>query len=198
MRSLHQLEEYAKEIFKERLTRSVGLIQRDIEKEEHAIRSQMLQALDRLFLTGSKKQSEKRKRAIAYVHIFYLRSAVLTNTYELQMELRDETGYMDKETCREFWVPEFIMGYFREDMEYFKKKAVKNVVGVSYVHLQRIKRKYYSVYATLIGQYFLQEIKQIETLDSFWKLEKTNELQVIYGEYMGEGVCIYPRLEVSV
>lgn len=77
------------------LEQSTENILQEIEKKDSLVKKEFLQAIESVLSAGFQMQQRKEKQAIAFLHIFYLRSAILTDTYELQIYLFDKRSYLD-------------------------------------------------------------------------------------------------------
>lgn len=197
MLSLSQLDSFSKEVLEERVNNNIEDIRQRMNKNPGKLESNFLKLFDDLFMECVAMQERKEKGKIAFIHIFYLKSPVITESYEMQINLFDKNSYMDQTDCYRLFVPEFFIQYYKEDMEYFYKKAKMNVFGFNYANYQEIRLKYYDLYLLLIGQFFLNLVKRIVELPSFLKMEKEEGLVIIYGGYMDRGLQIYPPVEVK-
>lgn len=198
MLKLNEVNTFAKEKLSGRLQYSTERIIAEIEKNGTSIRNDYLSKFDALFkLCISQQQNEEKKKA-AFIHIFYLQSALYTEKFELQFQVLDKMSYLDKAECRELWRPEPFITYYLEDMKWFEQEAYQQIVGFGYPQIMDIKKKYYTVYLGIVGQFFIKEAAHIAGLSSFDEMAKEETLQIIFGGYMDRGVQIWPPLEVKV
>lgn len=198
MLALSELNTFAKEKLSGRLQHSTERIAAEIEKREASIRNDYLSKFDALFQLCISQQQNGCKNKTAFVHIFYLQSALYTENFELQFQVFDKMSYLDKAECVELWRPEPFITYYLEDMKWFEHEAYQQIVGFGYPQLMDIKKKYYTVYLGMIGQFFIKEAGYIAGLSSFDEMDKEETVQIIFGGYMDRGVQIWPPLEVKV
>ena len=198
MQSISELNTFAKEMLGERLEDSTKKIILELERNQTAIRRGYLTKFNELFQDCIEQQQCGQKGNAAYVHIFYLNSALYTQKYELQLQVFDQMSYLDKSECMALWMPELFAKHFHDDMEWFERVASQQIVGFRYSHMMEIKRKYYTIYLGMIGQFFLREAAQIAELPSYKNMKKVEGIQIIFGGYMDQGIQIWPPLEVQV
>lgn len=184
---------FAKKCMREKFRESLERFQGDLEKEESLMRKTYLPSFDALFKKCMEFQRAGRKEAAAYVHIFYLNTALLTENFELQLNIFSKDSYFDKTECMELCNVNFLMKYFKDDMEYFEKKAYREVVDFDYADLMNWKRSYYKQFISLINLFFLREITHIVELKLFQEMEKQPDIKIAFGGYMDSAFLIWPK-----
>jgi len=190
-----EIYDFAKEFFAEQGRKSTEAIIQQLKKDNKTQKS-LVNAFDELFLRCKKLQQGENKGRIRYIHIFFLKSCLFTEKYEIQITLFDEQSYADKCYVYELWNPEVFTQYFQKDLKCFREK--NNLILFDYHKFQDIKFKYYHMFLTLIGQFIIQEIRHVAELPSYGAMEKHPEIQFIYGGYMDKGFQVYPAAEVII
>lgn len=191
-----EIDSIAMMILGEQISQSTEEIVKHLEKFGESVVQDLLNVYDGLFTACLKLQQNRKKNKIRFIHIFYLKSALLTGKYELMLSLFDKTSYLDQNECYSIWIPSFFIKYFKDDLDAFHKKASIQLPRFGYKDYQDIRIRYYDMYLALIGQFILREIDKVVMLPSFYKIEKEEEITIIYGGYMDKGIQVYPPMEV--
>ena len=90
-----------------------------------------------VFQKAQQMQKADRKGKICTMGISYLQSSVLTENYELRIDLYDKEFYLDSAECCTYWKPEFVTGYLLQDVEYFKKEIRFKIPQIKTYELQQ-------------------------------------------------------------
>lgn len=193
-----EINTFAKETFQELLKQSTKSILQELKQNTSSAKKEFLQAVDSVLTLGYQMQQRKEKEAITFLYIFYLKSSLLTGTYEFQINLFDKRFYFDKQECYGFWIPRLFVKYFEEDLTNFYEKARKHLIQFGYAAKQDVKLRYYDAYLAMIGQFIIKEGPELAKLSSFQKLEKEEDIRILFGGYMDRGIRVYPPLSVEV
>lgn len=191
MYSREQLNEFAKEFIVPRLEGNIKQIQQEIIQDGAKIKGELLSCVDSLFKKCISQQQKKDKQPIRYIHFFYLRLAVLTQQYDIQINAFSEQSYMDAIETMTLWKPDFIMNYYEEDIAAIEKEARKQVVRFGYSQLIALRQRCFSIYVMLIGQYLMGVAGDIADLESFRQMGKTEDIQIVFGGYMDKGIQLW-------
>lgn len=191
MYNREQLNEFAKEFMTPRLEKNVKQLQQEIAQNGAKIKRELLSCIDSLFNKCISQQQKKNKQSIKYIHFFYLRLAVLTQQYDIQINAFSEQSYMDDIETMTFWKPDFIMKYYEDDIAAIEKEARKQVVRFEYSQLMELRQRCFSIYVMLIGQYLMSVVGDIAILESFHQMKKTEDIQIVFGGYMDKGIQLW-------
>lgn len=134
-----------------------------------------------------------KKEAVKYIHIFYLQSAMLTQKLEYQINVYSELSYMDVAECSELWYPDFIMDFYKKDMEDLDKTAKQKVIKYGYCEFREMQERCFSVYVAMVGQYVANKAEKIVELDSYKEMIKEDDIQIIFGGYMDKGILVWAQ-----
>lgn len=190
-----QLYEFYKEFMEPRLEKNIQKITSAQEEKGIQARDALLTCADRLFQKCIRQQQEGKKQPIRYIHFFYLNLSLLTGCYDIQINAFNEQSYMDKTESMELWDPGFIMELFEEEMNEMEAEGKKQVFRFGYPQTMELKKRSYFIYAMLAGQFILNHIEEIAGLPSFSEMEKTEDLQMVFGGYMDKGIQIWPKVQ---
>lgn len=193
---IEALDDFAKDFFSERLVASTGQIREKLKSDENTIRKEYLDACDRLFTKCNMQQERGEKGPIRFIYFFYLKSAMLTGKNEIQMNAYTELGYMDRVETVEFWYPNFIMDVFEQDMKLLDIEAKKRVMHYGYEHYMELKDKCFPLYISYIGKYIMMEMEKVISLQSFKKMKKTDDFEIVYSGYMDKGIRVFPPMKI--
>lgn len=107
-----------------------------------------------VFQKAQQMQKADRKGKICTMGISYLQSSVLTENYELRIDLYDKEFYLDSAECCTYWKPEFVTGYLLQDVEYLKKEIRFKIPQIKTYELQQFIDGYLLNYMYLLAQFF--------------------------------------------
>lgn len=186
---------FSRAYFQKTIPNTIRQISLEWERGKEQIRKEYLSIFDELFQKCIGMQKTGRKEKIQFIDIFYLHSSLVTGTCELQLELFDRHYYKDGHPCYVNWKPEFFIRHFEQDLAAFEKLAKNEIIRFDYSSFWNVKKRYYSIFLVMIGEFFRREIEQIRALDSYQELDKEDGVRFIYGAYMDQGVQIWPVLE---
>lgn len=191
MDTLDKNEVYVQKLMSEQYEKNLLEISKEYVEKKEKIDKEFISVFDALFRSGIAMQQEGRKGKIAVISIFNLKSSILTENYDIQINLYDENFYLDRKDIFAFWKPTFLMKYYKSDMEFYKEKT-KHILGIGYEKLQEFRMQYCDLYTVLISKYCMEKSGEIVKLESYKQLEKWEETIITFGSYMDKGICIYP------
>jgi hypothetical protein len=90
---LLQLEdstEYFAGIMEEQYKHSIALFLHEFKEKKQVYKQEFMKVIDQVLLKGIEKQENGRKERIAYICIFFLKSSIMTNSYQMQINLYDQ------------------------------------------------------------------------------------------------------------
>lgn len=195
MIKLEELDAFAKEFMSKRLESSTQEMQDTLKRKVDKIRKEYMAVCDRLFRKCITQQEKGKKEDIRYIYFCYLKSAMLTRKHEIQLNAYSKDGYADATETMELWYPSFITDIYEKDMEALDTAAKKKVIHYGYSQYMELREKCFPIYLTFVGKYIVAEIKNVIALDSYTKMQKNSEIQMIYGGYMDYGIQVYPPME---
>lgn len=186
---------FSRKYFQETFPDTISRISLEWERNKEQIQKEYRSIFDQLFRQCLNMQKEGKKGKIKYLNIFYLHSSLITETYELQIELFDHNFYKDRQSCYRNWTPEFLIKYLKEDLLRFQKKAENEIIQFDYSDFYKVRKRYYAMFLVVIGEFFRKEIESVTLLASYQNMEKDTDIQIIYGGYLDEGILIWPKGE---
>jgi len=130
------------------------------------------------------------KAPIACVHIGFLRSSLLTKSYEFRIGLHDEKFWMDNEDSSVYWKADFFFQYVEPDIDEVRK-ILKPYPHLPEAEVYEVGYRYAQCYLIPVTQKIMQNI-MIEVFQraNFGKLNVDKNLSIVFGGYMEEGESI--------
>ncbi|WP_310603817.1 hypothetical protein [Anaerosporobacter sp.] len=192
MFQLENSEEFLTTIIEEQFKDSMNAFFIDYKKTKQVHRAEFLRVIENLLQKGIKKQEAGKKGKIAYICIFFLESAVMTGSYQMQIQMYDKNLYFDRNEVSSRWDTSFIMKYYEKDIEELDKKAKKRIYYWRYKEYQKMKLEYAKAYKAIVEVYGMELIRELFELELYKKLEREEDIKVLYGGYLEKLHTIYP------
>ncbi|HEX3077399.1 MAG TPA: hypothetical protein VHQ24_11105 [Lachnospiraceae bacterium] len=195
---LLQLEdstEYLAGIMEEQYKHSIALFLHEFKDRKQVYKQEFMKVIDQVLLKGIEKQENGRKERIAYICIFFLKSSIMTSSYQMQINLYDQNLYMDRNDVFTKWDTTFLMKYFENDIAVLNRMAKQRIYHWGYKEYQLLTMEYVKMYMDLLELYCADFIRDMLLLESYDRINKEDTVKVYYGGYLNQLHCIYP-LEV--
>jgi len=130
------------------------------------------------------------KAPIAYVHIGFLRSSLLTKSYEFRMGLHDEKFWLDKEDTSIYWKADFFFQYVESDVEEVRK-MLKPYPHLPESEAYEIGYRYAQCYLIPAARQIIQDIMiEVLQIPELERLHLDKNLSIVFGGYMEGGDSI--------
>lgn len=185
-----EILEYITPLFEKRYFDSCELIQKKFDRSEK-ITLNILKKFEDIFKKITLLQKEYNKGEIKYLYISYLRSSLLTKSYDFRIDFYDRNLYLDENPTYIYLSLDFIFYYYNDDILYFIEKLRKNFIRLQQYEIELIEEKYAFYYYKICAKFFFDLIKEIFHISNFCDMKKEKEIKVIFGEYMDRGILIY-------
>lgn len=115
---------------------------------------------------------------IKYISVLFLRSSLITKTYDFYFGLYDEKLYLDENILYTTLNLSFIFTYFEKDIDYFKENC--NIYNLSSYEVYYLEQEYIKYYYKIAFKIFKDILIEVLKDCDF------EDYKVIFGEYMGE------------
>ena len=188
-----EIMEMGKLLLEKRYQDDLAVIQSKMQAED--VVEELLRACDQIFIMAGKQQEAGEKELVAFCNISYLRSSILTKSYDFLIALYDETMYFDPIETLGSWVPKWIMECYENQVSYLRKEVRGKIVRVQDSELLEFERTLAGDYYKIVLGFLLEHLEEIQALESYQKLEKTADFKIQYGEYMDVCIPIYQEEE---
>ncbi|BCJ92609.1 hypothetical protein acsn021_01780 [Anaerocolumna cellulosilytica] len=184
--------EYLSYSMAEQFEKSMSLFLNDYNKNRTEIDYNFVKAMDKLCEKCIQMQEKEEKGEIAVISIFYLKSSILMDKYQLQINLYNENFYLDRADLFGLWDITFLMKYFAEDIKSIYQKAVHHIARFSYADYQELKMQYAEAYHFILQKFCQERAAEVINLASYQAMKKWEQTIITYGGFMDKGVCIFP------
>lgn len=138
-------------------------------------------------------QKASGKKTIKYFSVAYLRSSIITKTYEFQFSLMDKLYFADPVECCAYWGINLLTSHIGAEYAAFLTAMKKNIVQLHAYEVDGLWRAHIlKDYNTVMKSFFAKHIKSIAEAAGIGKLSLEDEVLFIFGGYMDR--CI--RLDI--
>ena len=145
-----------------------------------------LMPLQKLFQNAEELQQTGQKSEIYYVYISYLRSSLITGSYEIRVDLYGEDFWLDDNPITEYITIPYLFGFYKEDISEFQRLLKKEFIRFMPEEIEPVTQAYCEYYFSLVTKVFEDFYEQIICLGV--PVCKPNETEIYVGEYMGKCV----------
>jgi hypothetical protein len=128
------------------------------------------------------------KEEIAYITITYLRSSILTGSYEFMFQLYNQDFYYDAVETSSVWSSLFIMKYYENTVTYLENAVKSQIIQLQEYEFRKIKIDLAGDYYKLVSIFIVEQIQDMLQQECFKKLKKASTLKVLYGGYMDKTI----------
>ncbi|SFR87182.1 hypothetical protein [Anaeromicropila populeti] len=182
-----------KELLEERFLKDVERITEEIKK--NSFFKELIAAFDAVFQKVLVLQEDGEKEDIAYVVISYLRSSIITGSYDFLIHLYDESFYFDPKETSGTWSAKYIMDYYENQLDYVERQIGKRMIRLQKSELNDLKMSLAGDYFKIILGIFMEHIQDIVGLESFEKMYKLENVKIVYGGFYDTCVTLYDAAE---
>lgn len=151
------------------------------------------QAISRLVIHAQHLQKVSEKKAIKYFSVAYLRSSIITKTYEFQFSLMDKQYFADPIECCEYWGTNLLTSHIEAEYATFLTAMKKNVVQLHAYEVDELWQAHIlKDYNKVMKPFFTKHIKNVAEAAEIGKLSLADEVLFVFGGYMDR--CV--RLDI--
>lgn len=184
------IENEAQKLCEERFGLIKEEIQKTLIKEQETILTDLKNTFDQLFVQAEQQQTENRKDKARYIVVSHLYSGFVSGSYEYRIDILDESMYLDTQECCVYWQPRFLFPYTEADHQWFKTMLRKKYIRLRNYEIRKVEWNYQFYYHSIIYHLLKNMVNEIERMESFIHMQKTDETLFLFGEYMGEAFRI--------
>lgn len=178
---------------KKRFLESSILIWNKYKEMQDEITTNIIDVFKDLFQNAIEMQNNYRKDDICYISILHLRSSVLTGSYKYQISLYEDIFYLDQNEIHMDYIPDFILPFFQEDINYLKDVITKDRPQLKYHEIEQIIFHHIEHYHELLKEILSYSIKDIMSLNEYYSMNKNENIMFIFGGYRDYAVVIEPK-----
>jgi len=189
MDKLHTLFKLSEPLFCEMAERNIINIKAKFNENFKEISAGFNSCVKELYETVLHQQAGGFKKPIEFLYIAYLRSSLITNTYEYRLSLNSDELYLDPTETAMYWSAPFMHSTVDSDMEQVKvliKESMPNVHASSY-DIKELKYHYSQMYS--FGSMFIFKRLVLNTIETAkaesWATPMlSDKFSVIFGGHM--------------
>ena len=155
--------------------------------------------LKRGFLDACEKcalmQSKGRKKEIMFVGVHFLKSSMITGTYDLYINFYDNRLYGDRIETYGIWKPQTIMSHYEELAQVYEKNIRQKVIRPLYSEIQDMKMQLYGDFLKIAEGVVRAYAFDLINLPEFITLNHQNEYALFFSAYMelGRPFCSWKK-----
>jgi len=156
------------------------------EENRDEITNDFLLYFTQLCEKGTQQQKTNIKAPISYIHIGFLRSSFLTESYEFRLGLHNNKLWLDTTDTSVYWKADFIFKHVEPDMDEVQQ-MLKPFQMLEY-EIHEIKYNYTQCYLIPVAFQIVQDImfEAVETSEIL-QLKFDEQMSVMFGGYMERG-----------
>ncbi len=173
------VEQYLKERFDE----SAQQITDDFNAHFDEILAGFQKVLNACVQKAFVQQHQSDKGRLKFVVISLLNSSLITQSYELKIDLFDERMYLDGNEASDYWQPSFMLPYLQiEDMEAVRKLLSGRIPRITDYEMLEVQYGYAGTLCTLYPFFLKKLVHHSKRLIS--QANPESEVLVLFGNYM--------------
>lgn len=163
-------------------------IAHDFQDNSFPLLKRILWEFDQIF----QKVIEREKEKVCFISIYFLYSSLQLDDYKLQVDFYDEQYLFDK--CPVICEVDFsfVLKYYRQELEHYAEYMKKHVIQAKYHEILKFRKMLQCKYKKVVEVVLQQYLPYIMNLKSFHEMDKGEDFHIVYGEYLSEGVLLYP------
>ena len=177
------IENAAIEFARQKLEDAVNLITEFYKNNQFEIEESFFQEI-----TYGLQQCIQTKKKLGYIAISILESSIITKTYDLQIAFYNKDLYADGYPVYKYWAPVFIYENLDADIEEMEGFLKRQIIRLKPYEVYEIKRQYAINFYFLIGFLMKGIVSKISHIQMFQKVDKENEVKILFGKYMEKQV----------
>lgn len=152
------------------------------------------QTISRLVIQAQHLQKESGKKAIKYFSVAYLRSSIITKTYELQFSLLDKSYFADLVECCVYCGVNPLTSHIETKYAAFLTAMKKNVMQLHAYEVDGLWREQILKDCNdVMKPFFAKHIKRIAEVSGIGNLSLADEVLFVFGGYMDRCVRLGSR-----
>lgn len=142
-----------------------------------------------------KMQQNNKKKEIMFVGVHFLKSSMITGTYDLYINFYDNHLYGDRVETYGIWKPKTIMSYYDEFAEIYEKNIRRKIVRPMYSEIQDMKMQLYGDFLKIAEGIVRAYAFELINLPEFITLNRQSEYALFFSAYMelGHPLCSWKK-----
>ena len=185
--------EVGESLLAEQLEQHILAIETAFQNSPKDCYATFFEAMQTLLERVTQAQEQADKGPLRYICVSYLQSSLYTGNYQLRIDAYDERLFGDMTDTCVYWSPDFIFQYMDHDMAHFRKYIGKHILRVREHEIMTFFAQYVQHYYRIVQELVAVVMKPFVASS----ISDTEELTVIFGEYMDQGVVLLETEQVE-
>jgi len=153
-----------------------------------AIADDFLKHCSALFQMLTAQQEAGEKAPLRYVTMSFLKSSVITETYEIAITCHSVDLYMDETETEVYWRMDFMRDMVDNDMKRIAPRIKEEIIRTYNHEIEDFRYYYAQTYTALLLTFFSRFLHRIFELPEFLAVQKEKQVDVSFGGYMEKAV----------
>lgn len=143
----------------------------------------------------AKMQQNNKKKEIMFVGVHFLKSSMITGTYDLYINFYDSRLYADRVETYGIWKPKTIMSHYEEFAKIYEKNIRRKVIHPMYSEMQDMKMQLYGDFLKIAEGIVRAYAFELINLPEFTNLNRESEYALFFSAYMelGRPLCSWKK-----
>ena len=198
MDKLSKMFEIAEPFFRQKLSGNMKTLVKGFSDNRKDISNDFANRVKNLYALAAQQQQEASKNPVSYLCIAYLRSSLITKTYDFRLSLHSNEFYTDPvETCG-YWKPGFLLGHIEHDMKELQAmlRREPSIVQVSDFDIKEVEYSYALAHmftAVFFMNSLIKETFEKAEAESWEAPIFSDDFAVVFGGHMENVYEVYPN-----
>lgn len=188
-----KIYEESKNFLQERFIENKNAVLECMNRAEN--KKHVVDIFNQVCIKGKELQKNDKKDPIEYICIHFLRSSILTKTFDVEISLYDSQYYFDLDVVTEVWSPKWIVPYWENDIKQLANYLNRKVERFHKGELEKISLDYGIWYYQWLFVFVKSCVMDFIHLDSYNKLLKTDTCKIWMGEIYLDRTVLYDCCE---
>ncbi len=189
MKLSKEVVENAIEILQNLMEQDAYYINENYFEKKETILQEFLGVLQELYQKWIEKNGSEYPAA--FLNFCYLRSSIVTESFELFICLFDKNVYFGDSQVYIVWKPDFIMQQYLVSKKELEKKLYDKILNVASHEIKELQILYGVEYFYFIFLFIKNHISIIIEDDNFGKIEITDDFRITFGGFYEEQVTLF-------
>ncbi|MBD5088253.1 MAG: hypothetical protein HDT30_05495 [Clostridiales bacterium] len=163
----------------------------EMEVENEKYSRDFILALEQVFLECIEFQKLKIKEPIEFVTIYFLRSSIVTGSFDFLIQLYDENFLWDEVNVEGIWTPQWLLQEYLSTINEVKIKIKHDILGFYDSDIDFLNLEIGESFMRLMLTFVNNQIEKIIELENFRKMKTNPKFKIVFGDIYGRLVTIY-------
>lgn len=157
----------------------------DLSQNKEKYVKNFIAKIDLLFKEFLAKQEEGKKGAAEQVIVYFLRSSIVTETFDFCIHVYDQQFLWEAEETFVVWNEKVVEEYFKRTIQKIKQDIKGKLTGVVDYDYTSIELRIGELFLSSMYAIVCQACKEIFHLKSYQEMKKSDNIKIYFGEIYG-------------